>query len=135
MIFRSATVTVLLIAGIGIVVMVLPKTLARACYTQEMAEVKAITTIHTAETQYYSQYGHYATTLTQLGPNGAELIDKGLASGDKGGFKFALQAKPEGYALRAEPTAFDPCGGSHTYLSDQGDPLLGDPVPYHKQDN
>jgi hypothetical protein len=36
---------------------------------------KAITTIHTAEIQYYSQYGKYATTLAQLGPNGAELIE------------------------------------------------------------
>lgn len=119
MIFRSVVVTIFVILGIGIVVMVLPKTLARACYSQEMAEVKAITAIHTAETQYYSQYGHYATTLTQLGPNGAELIDKDLASGEKDGFKFALEATPMGYELRVEPKTPSACGGSRTYFSDQ----------------
>ena len=76
-----------------------------------MAAEKAITTIHTAETQYYSQYGQYATALAQLGPpasgtpgpNGAELIDRDLASGEKGGFKFVLQPTPTGYGVVVNP--------------------------------
>ena len=93
---------------------------------QEMAAVKAITTIHTAETQYYSQYGQYATSLNQLGPptsgtagsSGAELIDKELAAGEKGNFKFVLSPTQTGYGLTAVPTQFG-TSGTHTFFSDQ----------------
>ena len=109
-----------------ILAVALPKLAKARTYAQEMAAVKAITTIHTAETQYYSQYGQYATALTQLGPptsgaagpNGAELIDRDLASGEKGGFKFVLQPTQTGYALAANPTQFG-TSGTHTYFSDQ----------------
>jgi type IV pilus assembly protein PilA len=109
-----------------ILAVALPKLTSARRYAQEMAATKAITTIHTAETQYYSQFGNYATSLTQLGPpasgaagpNGAELIDRDLASGEKGGFKFVLQQTPTGYALAVTPTAFG-TSGTHTYFSDQ----------------
>src|ERR1035441_6839899 len=105
-----------------ILAVALPKLTSARRYAQEMAAQKAITTVHTAETQYYSQYGQYATALTQLGPpasgspgpNGAELIDRDLASGEKGGFKFVLQQTPTGYALAVAPTAFG-TSGSHTF--------------------
>jgi type IV pilus assembly protein PilA len=87
-------------------------------YAREMAAAKAIATIHTAEAQYYSQHGRYATSLSQLGPNGAALIDRDLAKGEKGGFKFVLQRCPGGYALSVSPTAFA-TSGTHTYYSDQ----------------
>jgi type IV pilus assembly protein PilA len=108
-----------------ILAVALPKLTSARRYAQEMAATKAITTIHTAETQYYSQYGQYATTLAQLGPpasgspgpNGAELIDRDLATGEKGGFKFVLQQTPTGYALAVTPTSST--SGTHTYFSDQ----------------
>lgn len=131
-----------------ILAVALPKLTSARKYAQEMAAVKAITTVHTAETQFYSQYGTYATSLTQLGPptsgtpsaNGAELIDKELAAGEKGNYKFTLAATPTGYALTAVPTQFG-TSGNHTYFSDQSmaihqhngqepasatDPLLGE---------
>jgi type IV pilus assembly protein PilA len=131
-----------------ILAVALPKLTSARRYAQEMAAAKAITTIHTAETQYYSQYGQYATTLQQLGPPasgnpgpaGAELIDKDLAGGEKGGFKFVLQQTQTGYALNVNPVAFG-TSGTHTYFSDQSmsihqhngqepatanDPLLGE---------
>jgi type IV pilus assembly protein PilA len=130
-----------------ILAVALPKLTSARRYAQEMAAAKAITTIHTAETQYYSQYGQYATTLAQLGPpasgspgpSGAELIDKDLASGEKGGFKFVLQQTQTGYSLSVNPTSAT--SGTHTYFSDQSmsihqhsgqepatanDPLLGE---------
>jgi hypothetical protein len=102
-----------------------------------MAAAKAISTIHTAETQYYSEYGRYAASLAQLGPNGAGLIDKDLASGRKGGFEFVLRQTQAGYSLSVRGD------GTHTWYSDQtmsihqhrgsepatvSDPVLGDPV-------
>ncbi len=83
----------------------------------------------------------------RAGPNGAELIDRDLASGEKGGFKFVLQQTPTGYALAVTPTAFG-TSGTHTYFSDQSmaihrhngqepatanDPLLGETQQQQQQ--
>ena len=35
---------------------------------RETGAIKAISTIHAAQVQYYSNYGRYATTLQELGP-------------------------------------------------------------------
>lgn len=117
---------VIIVAIVVIAALALPQRAHAPVYAQEMAAVRAITTIHTAQIQYYSQYGHYAGSLTQLGPptsgaseeDAANLIDRDLASGDKGGFKFVLHQTPAGYALQASPTTFGPAG-AHTYFSDQ----------------
>ena len=99
------------------------------------------------EIQYYSQYGEYAKSLAQLGPQGAELIDKDLASGEKGGFKFILQQTQTGFALSVNPVAFG-TSGTHTYYSDQSmsihqhngqepatasDPMLGETQQQQQQ--
>ncbi|MBI1789695.1 MAG: prepilin-type N-terminal cleavage/methylation domain-containing protein [Acidobacteria bacterium] len=92
----------------------------------ETGALRAITTIHTAQTQYYSQFGRYATTLAELGPpasgpanqNGADLISGDLAAGEKSGYKFILQATPTGYTLNGNPVAFGNTG-SRTFYSDQ----------------
>ena len=131
-----------------IVVIALPPAVRTpTAYSREMTAVKAITTIHTAETQYYSQYGHYATLLAQLGPNGAELIDKDLASGRKAGFEFVLRQTQGGYSVSARPVGFAR-SGAHTYYSDQSmsihqhngqepatasDPLLGETQQQQQQ--
>jgi type IV pilus assembly protein PilA len=138
-----------------ILAVALPKLTSARRYAQEMAAAKAITTIHTSETQYYSQYGVYATSLQQLGPpasgtpgpSGADLIDRDLASGEKGGFKFVLQQTQTGYALNVNPVAFG-TSGTHTYFSDQSmsihqhngqepatanDPLLGETQQQQQQ--
>jgi prepilin-type N-terminal cleavage/methylation domain-containing protein len=109
-----------------ILAVALPRLGKARMFATEMAAQKAISTIHAAEAQYYSQYGQYATSLTQLGPppsgtagaNGAELIDRDLAAGEKGGFKFTVQPTPTGYAVAAVPTQFG-TSGTHTYFSDQ----------------
>lgn len=109
-----------------ILAVALPKLSKARTFAQEMAAVKAISTIHTEQAQYYSQYGQYATALTQLGPptsgtasaTGADLIDKELAAGEKGNFKFTLQPSQGGYTITAVPTAFG-TSGSHTFFSDQ----------------
>jgi hypothetical protein len=65
----------------------------RAHVSQETAAIGAIRTIHTMQVQYYSQYGRYAASLTELGPPtsgapgpaAADLIDGTLAGGTKSG--------------------------------------------------
>jgi type IV pilus assembly protein PilA len=131
-----------------ILAVALPKLTSARRYAQEMAAKAAIKAVQSAQTLYYSQYGVYATSLQQLGPpasgstspSGADLIDRDLASGEKGGFKFILQQTQTGFSLNVNPVAFG-TSGTHTYYSDQSmaihehngqepatasDPLLGE---------
>jgi type IV pilus assembly protein PilA len=109
-----------------IVTVALPKFQSATRFAHETAAMKALQTIHTVEVQYYSQYGKYATSLTELGPPtsgganaaGADLIDSTLAQGVKGGYKFALSPNQGGYVINANPVTFGVDGG-RTFYSDQ----------------
>lgn len=48
-----------------IITIAVPKLSRARMYSQETAALGAIRTIHTAQVQYYSQYGRYATSLTE----------------------------------------------------------------------
>jgi len=93
---------------------------------RETAAMSAIRTIHTAQTQYNSQFGRFATTLTELGPPAsgqegpaaANLIPTDLSTGIKGGFKFVLEVTPTGYRVIATPVAFNR-DGRRSFYSDQ----------------
>jgi type IV pilus assembly protein PilA len=112
---------ILIIAAIAV-----PKLNNQMMAAHEMAAIRQIGTIHTAETQYYSQFGKYATALSELGPpasgaagpNAADLIPKVLADGKNSGYTFTVTATPTGYAVSAVPDTF---GGSgrRTFYSDQ----------------
>ena len=83
----------------------------------ELGALMDIDRIHTAQAQYQSQYGRYASTLAELGPP-TGLISRGLASGVKGGYKFRLQQTQQGYAINADPVTFKTTGRL-TFYSDQ----------------
>jgi prepilin-type N-terminal cleavage/methylation domain-containing protein len=97
-------------------------------HAQEMAAVATIRTINSMEQQYYTEFGHYATTLSQLGPpsasNGQEgadaagLIPANLASGSTGGYNYTISQTASGYAVSAVPKSFGSTG-SVTYYSDE----------------
>lgn len=109
-----------------IVTVAVPKLNNARKFASETAALQAVKTIHEAEAQYFSQYGRYANSLTELGPptsgtagaNAADLIHEDLASGTKGGYKFVLAATPNGYTINAQPVSFGNTG-SKTYYSDQ----------------
>jgi type IV pilus assembly protein PilA len=134
-----------------ILTVAIPKFSKAVMGARETGAVKAITTIHTAEVQYYSSFNRFAASLQELGPpasgadgpSAAGLIERDLASGDKGGYKYTLTATPTGYAISAVPDQFG-TSGSKTYFSDQGmgihvhngqepatvnDPLMGETAP------
>jgi prepilin-type N-terminal cleavage/methylation domain-containing protein len=112
---------ILIIAAIAI-----PKINNQRMLAQEMAAIQQIKSIHTAETQYYSQFGRYATTLTELGPPASgspgpaasDLLPKNLAEGTNTGYKFVVQAIPTGYSVTAVPVQFG-SSGRRTFFSDQ----------------
>ena len=112
---------ILIIAAIAV-----PKMSSNIIAAHEMAAIRQIGTIHTAQTQYYSQFGRYATSLTELGPpvsgapgpNAADLLPRILAEGKNSGYLFAVSQTPTGYAVNANPESY---GGSgrRTFYSDQ----------------
>ena len=109
-----------------ILTIALPKVSSVLMNAREMAAVKQMQTIHTAQTQYYSQFGKYATKLEELGPPsggqegpaGAGLLPGDLAKGNKSGFVFTLQGTPTGYAINVNPQNFGGTG-RRTFFSDQ----------------
>jgi len=97
----------------------------RAAWASEVAAIQHIRVIHTAQTQYYTEYGRHAAILSELGPptgevgpNGANLIPGDLAAGKKSGYLFQVQAPPGGYAITANPEVFG-SSGRRCFYSDQ----------------
>src|SRR6266700_2996559 len=54
---------ILIIAAVAI-----PKMNTQLMQAREMAAIREIGTIHQGQTQYYSQFGHFAQSLAELGP-------------------------------------------------------------------
>jgi type IV pilus assembly protein PilA len=104
----------------------MPKLNRARMYSQEMAALRAITTLHSAQAQYFSSFGKFAASLTELGPPNsgnptaaaADLISGDFAQGEKSGYKFTLQATPTGYIVNAAPVTYN-VNGSRTFFSDQ----------------
>ncbi len=123
----SLTELLIVIAIILIIVAAaLPRLTKARMFAEETAAIRAVSVMHTAQTQYYSQYGRYATALAELGPpasgsagpSGADLLDRELGEGRKGGYLFNLQGNPQGYVISAQPKQFG-TNGSRTFYSDQ----------------
>ncbi len=92
--------------------------------SQEMAAVAQIRTINQAEVQYQSQFGKYATSLSQLGPpasgaaeGGASGLIPGNLAGAASGYSFNITRSPTGYAVTAVPKTFGSTG-RRTFFSD-----------------
>jgi type IV pilus assembly protein PilA len=104
----------------------LPKLNRAKMYAHETAAIKTMQTIHTAQTQYQSQFGRFATSLIELGPpqsgqpgpQAADLIDNNLAAGEKSGYKYIVTGNQSGYVISAVPVAYNSTG-SRTFYSDQ----------------
>jgi hypothetical protein len=122
---RWALRALLLAAVILTVFALLPRRLGEPIPGPEVRAVAAIRTIHTAETQYYSQFNRYATSLAELGPpasglahaSAADLIGNDLASGVKQGYVFTVTANRGGYIIQAMPQVFHT--GGRTFYSDR----------------
>jgi prepilin-type N-terminal cleavage/methylation domain-containing protein len=94
---------------------------------KEMAATRELHNLITAQTQYMSQFGRYAQSLQELGPpasagqagpNGADLVTKEMSNGSKNGYKFNLQATPQGFIVQAVPVTFNNTG-RRTFYTDQ----------------
>ena len=113
---------ILIIAAVAI-----PKMNNQLMQAREMAAIREIGTIHQGQTQYYSQFGHFAQSLAELGPPAsgpagpaaADLIPASLTrTGKKSGHIFTVSLTPTGYAITVTPEQFGGTG-SRNFYSDQ----------------
>jgi prepilin-type N-terminal cleavage/methylation domain-containing protein len=123
----SLTELLIVIAIILIIVAAaLPRLTRARMFAEETAAIRAVSVIHTAQTQYYSQFNRYAANLQELGPpasgaagaSGADLVDGELAQGSRGGYNFEVALSQTGYTVSAVPKQFG-TSGSRTFYSDQ----------------
>ena len=109
-----------------IITIAVPKFQHAQMLTRETAAIQAIRAIHTAQVEYYSQYGKYAASLTELGPPAsgapsaaaADVIGNDVAGGEKQGYKYTLTCTQGGYIINAVPVAYG-TSGSRSFFSDQ----------------
>jgi prepilin-type N-terminal cleavage/methylation domain-containing protein len=102
----------------------LPKLTQARMAAYELAAIKTQQTINTAQIQYFSTYGRYASSLAELGPPpgggapsaaAANLISEDLASGVKSGYIFTMVGTPSGYTVNADPQTFNVTGSRSFY--------------------
>ena len=94
----------------------------------ETVVLREVQTIHQAQVQYLSEFGEYASALSQLGPpeNGvagpqaAKLIPASLASGEKNGYLFAVVKTPGGFSVNANPKVYGKNGRRTFYIDEEG---------------
>jgi prepilin-type N-terminal cleavage/methylation domain-containing protein len=110
---------ILIIAAIAI-----PRLTQARMAAYEMAGIRTLHTINTAQVQYFSTYGRYATSLMELGPgpgnaapapSAANLIPQDLAMGIKSGYVFTMVGTPGGYTVNADPQTFNVTGARSFY--------------------
>jgi len=93
---------------------------------KEMAAMRELHNLNTAQMQYMSNFGRFAASLTELGPptsgqaspTSADLITGEMSKGVKNGFRYQVQITPAGYAATAVPVTF-PSTGRRTFYTDQ----------------
>jgi type IV pilus assembly protein PilA len=112
---------ILIIAAIAI-----PKLTTARMAAFEMAAIRAMHTVNTAQIQYFSTYGRYAQSLMELGPptgNAAnspaasDLISGDLSLGIKSGYVFTMVGTPGGYTVNGDPQTYD-VTGARTFYTD-----------------
>jgi len=113
---------ILIIAAIA-----MPKLVSARMFAYEMAAIRTLHTVNTAQQQYFATYQRYAASLTELGPptggaastaTAADLISTDLAQGTKSGYIFALVGSPQGYAVNANPQVYNTTG-KRSFFTDQ----------------
>lgn len=117
-------VAILMIIG----AIAIPRISTAMMNAKEMAATREVHNLITAQTQYMSQFGRYATSLQELGPpasgqpspSGADLITGDMAKGVKNGYKYVVQGSPQGFFVQASPVTFNNTGRRSFYADQTG---------------
>lgn len=104
----------------------IPKLRAVQMTAYEMAAIRALQTLNTAQLRYSSTYGRFASTLMELGPaprgtgpsaSRADLISEDLAQGLKSSYVFTMVGTPSGYSVNADPQVYG-VKGTRSFYTD-----------------
>jgi type IV pilus assembly protein PilA len=121
---------ILIISAIAI-----PNLMHSKMQANEAAAVVTLQTLNSTAVMYSNSYGSFPHSLSNLGPSGspgassagADLIDSGLATGVKSGYKFTLTVMatdPAGnvvsYAITAVPVTPGSTGQKSFYTDQSG---------------
>jgi type IV pilus assembly protein PilA len=106
----------------------IPPAMSAHRHANELTVMREVQTIFQGQLEYMSQFGEFASTLTQLGPpasgvggpQAAKLIPASLASGDRNGYLFTLQKTRLGFAVNANPKVFGRDGSRTFYIDEDG---------------
>lgn len=115
-------VTIILV----IAMIAIPRIDAQRMMANEVATARMVQTIHTAQAQYYAQFGQYAAGLSALGPpatgvpseSAAALLPASLASGKHSGYRISLSGGGNRYSVSAVPVEYLK-SGRRTFFSDE----------------
>ena len=115
-------IPILIIAAIAI-----PNLLRARITANEASAVGSMRTLSNAVMQYASTQRKLPQNILELGPQGADLIDPVLASGQKSGYRFSYELTDrdndgfaDGYQVRAEPITPGTTGVRHFYSDESG---------------
>jgi len=115
---------ILIIAAIAI-----PNLLQSRMRANEASAVGSLRTINTAAVYYASEHPHsgYPSSLAEMGPGGADLIDPVLAGGQKSGYLFSYEARDtdgdgilDAFSATATPAQPGNTGQRFYYTDDSG---------------
>jgi prepilin-type N-terminal cleavage/methylation domain-containing protein len=121
----------------------LPKLTQARMAAYEMAAIRTLQTLNTAQIQYFSTYGRYATVLNELGapagsgpasPAAANLISEDLATGLKSGYVFTMVGTPAGYTVNATPQTYN-VTGSRSFYTDHSNVIRQHPGEGNASEN
>ena len=88
-----------------------------AHFYNEMGAMRTLTTIHTAEARYFSQFGNFAVSLKELASVDDTLSDVARTRNSHG-YRFTLSRTARGYTIDANPIRLG-APGIRNFFSDQ----------------
>jgi len=103
--------------GVGFVLIACPQTVGDGVRSHEMTAIRTLVSLNTAQSQYFSTYGRYASSLAEMA-SPADLIPASLSRGVQSGYRFTMVGWPQGYVINAEPEVFNTTG-RRSFSTDQ----------------
>ena len=100
------------LVSLVLIAVAIPNLLRSRIGANEASAVGSLRTLNSANSAYVTSYGHYPPSLWNLGPSqnneasagAANLIDSGLAGGQKSGYVFTYRSGAKGtYTINADP--------------------------------
>lgn len=112
---------------ITIAISLIPHLTPQSVESNQISAIASLRKISTAAMVYSSKHGSYPPSLSAMGPSGAGLIDKELASGRRNGYAFAYVQRgmhrgqsTDAFEASADPIVQNRTGIFHYFVDETG---------------